>query len=100
MDFEWDAAKAIANRRKHGVSFEEAKDAIRHPLAITVDDLAHSRSENREKTIGPSTRGRILIVIHAKRSNALIRIISARTASRREVTDYEEEIRERLNRGW
>jgi uncharacterized protein len=100
MEFEWDGAKAAANRRKHGVSFEEAIGVIRHPLAITVDDLMHSQTENREKTIGPSTRGRILIVIHMRRSNALIRIISARTASRREVTDYEEEIRERLNRGW
>jgi hypothetical protein len=84
MDFDWDAAKATTNRRKHGVSFEEAKGVVRHPLAITVDDLAHSRAENREKTIGPSTNGRVLIVIHMKRSNALIRIISAeeQTAAR------------------
>ncbi len=100
MKYDWDAAKAAANRRKHGVSFEEAKGVVRHPLAITVDDLTHSQTENREKTIGPSTRGRILIVAHMKRSNSLIRIISARKATRREVIDYEEEIRERLSGGW
>jgi uncharacterized DUF497 family protein len=57
-EFEWDAGKAARNVRKHRVWFEEAKEAIKHSLAITVDDVSHSDAESREKTIGPSDRGR------------------------------------------
>lgn len=96
MLFEWDDAKAAANLRKHHVSFIEAKGSVQHPLAITVDDSSHSESEEREKTIGPSDRGRILVVVHARLSSSVIRIISARKANRREVTDYEKEIGDRL----
>ena len=96
MRFEWDDAKAAANRRKHGVSFEEAKSVLEHPLAITVADLRHSGDEDREKTVGPSDRGRILVVIHTRPTRKVIRIISARRASRREIADYAEEISERL----
>lgn len=99
MKFDWDAAKAAANVRKHGVSFEEAKQIVQHPLAITVDDLSHSEAEDREKTIGFSTRGRVLVVIHTKRVNDRIRIISARKTDRREVADYEEEVKQRLAEG-
>lgn len=97
MDFDWDAVKEAINRRKHGVSFEDAAEVLQSSLAITVDDLAHSLVEDREKTIGPSPRGRVLIVVHTKRVEGLIRIISARKADRREVADYEEEIRERFS---
>jgi uncharacterized DUF497 family protein len=96
LKFEWDAAKAAANLRKHGISFEEAKGCVQGPLAITSDDSSHSETENREKTIGQSDRGRIIIVVHTRRSNGVRRIISARKASRREATDYEKEIRDRL----
>ncbi len=96
MKFDWDVAKSKANIAKHGVSFDEAKDVVDHSLSITVDDLAHSRTEDRERTIGPSTRGRILIVVHTRRMDATIRIISARKARRREVLDYEEEIKQRF----
>jgi uncharacterized DUF497 family protein len=96
VKFDWDAAKAKANLAKHGVSFEEAIEVIQHALAITVDDLRHSQIEDREKTIGPSARGRILVVVHTKRVGPVIRIISARKADRREVFDYEEEIRQRF----
>lgn len=57
MEFEWDKVKEAANRRKHGVSFEEARDVLTHSLAITVADVAHSEREPRERTIGPSPRG-------------------------------------------
>ena len=97
MKFEWDAVKEAANRRKHGVSFSEAREVLRSFLAITVDDVAHSLVEDREKTIGPSHRGRILIVVHTKRFEDVIRIISARKADRGEAADYEEEVRQRFS---
>ncbi|MGH7180339.1 MAG: BrnT family toxin [Tepidisphaeraceae bacterium] len=96
MRIEWDAVKATRNRRKHGVSFEEAKTVLRHSLGITVDDVTHSEAEDREKTIGLSARGRVLVVVHTKRSEDVIRIVHARKADRREVFDYEQEIRQRL----
>ena len=48
MDFEWDSAKAVANFRKHGVSFEEAVSALRDDLAATARDLAHSVVESTD----------------------------------------------------
>ena len=56
MDFEWDSAKAVANFRKHGVSFEEAVSALRDDLAATARDLAHSVVEYRFITFGVSAR--------------------------------------------
>lgn len=96
MKFDWDAKKAAANVRKHGVSFEEAKSVLVGPLSITVDDDRHSEVENREKTIGVSTKLRVLVVIHTKRRQDSIRIISARKASRQETVIYEEELKRRL----
>ncbi|MCC6422769.1 MAG: BrnT family toxin [Phycisphaerales bacterium] len=93
MKFEWDHAKAAKNRRKHGVTFEEAKEVIHHPLSITISDLEHSQIDEREKTIGFSSQGRILVVIHTESRNETIRLISARKAERSEVDAYEEEIK-------
>lgn len=96
MKFEWDAAKAVKNRQNHGVSFEEAKEVIRHPLAITIDNPEHSELEVREKTIGFSNRGRILVVVHTTRRIGVVRIISARKAGKPEVENYAEEIKRRI----
>ena len=89
--FSWDPRKAAANLRKHGVSFVEASTAFADPLSITVPDPDHSRDENRFVLIGRSTRERVLVVIHAERSESDIRLISARLASRRERRTYEED---------
>lgn len=89
MDFEWDSAKAAANVRKHGVSFEEAVSALRDDLAATARDLVHSVVESRFITLGISARGRLLVVSHTERGNR-IRIISARLATRTERKIYEE----------
>jgi len=96
LRFEWDPVKATANFRKHGVRFDEAPGVIRHSLAITVDDLSHSEVEQREKTIGFSARGRVLVVVHTKPRANVSRIISVRKAGRRELVDYEKEIKQRL----
>ena len=89
MDFEWDSAKAAANIKKHGVSFEEAVSALRDDLAATARDLEHSVAEFRFITFGLSARGRLLAVAHTERGNK-IRIISARPATRTERKIYEE----------
>jgi uncharacterized protein len=89
MDFEWNRQKAIANRRKHGVSFEEAGSVFGDPLAVTYPDPDHSMEEERLLTFGISKLGRLLVVCHTIRS-ANIRIISARDATRHERKIYEE----------
>jgi len=89
MRFEWDAAKATANLRTHGVSFEEASSVFFDPLSATGDDPDHSIGESRFVMFGLSSSGRFLAVAHAERG-AAIRIISARPVTRAERKLYEE----------
>ncbi len=89
MEFEWDETKAAINRKKHGVSFEEAKTVFDNPLALIFDDEEHSVDERREIIIGHSQNNRLLLVSYTERQNT-IRIISARIATRREREDYEQ----------
>ena len=89
MEFQWDAAKAVQNLAKHGVSFEEATTAMRDPLSATGLDPDHSVGEERFVTFGVSSRGRLLVVAHTERED-IIRIISAREATRPERRIYEE----------
>ena len=60
--FTWNAAKAAANRRKHGIAFEEALTVFGDPLARIHDDPEHSEGELREIIIGRSTKGRLILV--------------------------------------
>jgi uncharacterized protein len=89
MQFEWDAAKATANLNKHGVSFDEASTVFADNLSATGRDLDHTRDESRFMTFGLSNKGRVLAVSHTDRAGAM-RIISARTATRKEKQIYEE----------
>ena len=89
MLYEWNAAKASANARKHGVSFEEGSSVFLDPFAMTFADPDHSPEEEREITIGCSLRNRVLFVAHCQRGDRT-RIISARKATRRERFQYEE----------
>lgn len=89
MHFEWDPKKAVANRRKHGISFEEASSALRDPFSATAHDPDHSEDEERFVTFGVSFQGRLLAVSHTDRGNA-VRIISARLATNIERQIYEE----------
>jgi uncharacterized DUF497 family protein len=91
LRFTWDPRKASANLRKHGVSFDEASTAFADPLSITVPDPDHSDDETRFILVGQSLSQRILVVIHAERSESEIRLVSARLASRRERRIYEED---------
>jgi uncharacterized DUF497 family protein len=89
MRFEWDQRKANTNLRKHGVSFEEATTALRDDLGVTGHDPDHSLEEDRLVTFGISAQGRLLVVAHTER-RGVIRIISARPATRSERKIYEE----------
>ena len=89
MRFEWNAQKAAANLRKHGVSFDEASSVFFDPLSATGADPDHSLDERRFVTFGKSSSGRLLLVGHAERDDA-IRIITARQATRAERKLYEE----------
>jgi len=89
MKFEWDNAKAEANVRKHGVSFDEAGSAFLDQLALSGPDPDHSVGEHRYITFGMSSLGRLLAVSHSHRPG-VIRIISARRVTRAERKIYEE----------
>ncbi len=86
-DFEWDAEKASSNRRKHGVSFEEAAEAMRDPSSVDFEDIAHL--ENLV-TLAMSPRDRVLYVVTTERGDR-VRIVSARVATSHERRLYEEE---------
>lgn len=90
MKFEWDQEKARLNLRKHKVSFEEAATALKDPMAATGSDPDHSVGEERFVTFGASERGRLLVVAHTE-ENDILRIISARVASKGERKIYEED---------
>jgi len=87
--FEWDPEKAKSNLAKHRVSFEEAATVFFDYRAVTIFDPDHSEEEDRFITVGMSSHARILTVAHADREER-IRIISARRATRRERSNYEE----------
>ena len=91
LSFEWDPRKASANKRKHGVSFEQAIQVFGDPLARIFDDPDHSESEPRELIVGHCTRRVLLVVCFVERGSR-IRIFSARPATRQERQDYEEGI--------
>ena len=88
LRFEWDEEKARANVLKHRVSFAEATTVFGDPLAFTSDDPLHSDQEERSVTIGRSALGQTTVVIHTRRG-AVMRLISARRATRRERRAYE-----------
>jgi len=88
FSFEWDAEKASAKERKHGVSFDEAATAFGDPLSVTIPDPDHSEGEDRFILVGSTYRGRVVVVVHTDRGDN-IRIISSRRATRTERREYE-----------
>lgn len=84
----WDEAKNLANRRKHGISFEEAEELFTSGSDyLEIFDEVHSEVEDRFLAIGPVSRGIILVVWTAQDDDTL-RIISARWATEREQALY------------
>ena len=89
LRFEWDPVKAAANLRKHGVSFDEAETAFSDEHALLLDDTEHSAHEDRFVLIGLSAALRMVVVCHCYHEGAdVIRLISARKATRTERHDY------------
>jgi uncharacterized protein len=87
MDIEWDADKAVANFKKHGVRFEEAATSLLDPQALAQED-ADSEGEARWVLIGMSASARLLTVVYTLRNENRIRLISARKATRKESANY------------
>ena len=90
LRFDWNEEKALANLKKHGVSFSEATTVFGDPLSVTITAPDHSEGEERSIMVGMSRWSRLLVVVHAE-ENDEIRIISARLATRNERRDYEQE---------
>ena len=90
LKFEWDKKKASSNLKKHDVSFDEASTVFGDSLANLFDDEGHSSNEDREYIIGHSSFHQLLIVFFTERARDLIRIFSARKATKKERKDYEE----------
>ena len=97
--FEWDEAKNLANQRKHGVSFEDASEVFRDPLFVSLKDRIEN-GEQRWQTFGKVGNRLLMMVAHTVREEDMhgttievIRIISARYASRKEQRLYEHENR-------
>ena len=96
MQFEWDSKKANINIKKHGISFEEAATVFEDEQGILFDDPDHSAEEERFILLGISSTTKLLIVCHCYRAeDGIIRIISARKATRSESMQYE-----KINEGW
>ncbi len=90
LQFEWDPGKASTNAVKHGVSFEEAQTVFADEHAKLIGDPDHSEDEDRFVLMGVSQSLRLLVVVHCYRmSGNVIRIISARKASRSEAKYYQ-----------
>ena len=89
LRFEWDQRKNAANRRKHGISFEEAATVFADEHALLIADPDHSKSEDRFVLLGLCSSLRMLVVCHCyQETEELVRIISARKATRSERLQY------------
>jgi uncharacterized DUF497 family protein len=91
IDFDWDPNKAAGNIRKHGISFEEASSAFYDERSRLIYDPDHSQDDDRYILLGVSEESRLLMVCHLyKENDRLIRIISARPATKDERRQYQE----------
>ncbi len=89
IKFEWDENKNRINKSKHKISFEEAKTVFYDDEALVIDDPKHSSEEERFIILGFSKRANLLVVCHCYReSESVIRIISARKATKSEERQY------------
>lgn len=90
IKFEWDLPKATANLKKHQVSFDEAKSVFYDEFAVQFFDEEHSSNEDRFLMLGMSSSARLLLVCHCEHEHGeVIRIISARKATKRESAFYQ-----------
>ena len=92
IHFAWDEEKNRSNQKKHGISFEEAATVFYDDDALLKYDEAHSLDEERFVMLGMSKANRMLVVCHCCRMGGVLRIISARKATRREERQYWERL--------
>lgn len=91
LKFEWDGNKNKINKSKQKISFEEAKTVFYDEEALVIDDPDHSEDEERFIILGESNKANLLVVCHCYRiSDTVIRIISARKATKTETKQYYE----------
>lgn len=89
LTFKWDKGKSALNKKKHGISFEEAQTVFVDENALLIHDPDHSSEEDRFILLGLSAKARCLVVCHCyRRSDEIIRIISARKATKKEQKQY------------
>jgi hypothetical protein len=89
LRFEWDENKNVINQKKHNISFDEAKTVFYDEDALLIDDPEHSEEEERFIILGTSQKANLLVVCHCYRqSETVIRIISARKATKNESKYY------------
>jgi uncharacterized protein len=94
LRFEWDERKSRSNKKKHGVTFEEARSVFLDENARLIDDPDHSEDEDRFVLLGISEVLRVLVVCHCYRQDGdVIRIISARRADSEERSSYETRVK-------
>ena len=92
LHFEWDPQKDLTNQKKHGVSFAEASTVFEDVNALVISDPEHSEDEERFVILGFSLQANLLVVCHCYRvSESVIRIISARKATKNESRQYHDE---------
>jgi uncharacterized DUF497 family protein len=89
LRFEWDEKKNASNKKKHGISFDDAKTVFTDQFARLIVDPDHSDNEDRFILLGTNIHSRLLVVYHCIRINDSIRIISARKADKQEREIYE-----------
>jgi uncharacterized DUF497 family protein len=90
LRFQWHSAKAAANAQKHGISFDEASSVSSDDHALLLADPDHSVTEDRFILLGLSAYLRALVVVHCYReSDEVVRLISARKATRSERAQYD-----------
>jgi len=93
IQFNWDKNKNLINQRKHNIAFEEAVSVFWDEEALIIDDPDHSESEDRFIILGISANANLLVVCHCYRENdTIIRIISARRATKTETVFYKNSI--------
>ena len=94
LEFSWDRSKAKSNEAKHGVSFAEAVTVFLDDEALLRADPDHSADEDRFLLLGLSSRIRLLLVCHAVyERDGMVRLISARRATRKEQAQYTERLK-------
>jgi uncharacterized protein len=95
IDLDWDPVKAANNAQKHGVTFDEAMTVFRDPFARSILDLDSSPGEERWVTLGETTSGNLLVVVHTWNDidpdRVAVRIISARRPTANEARQYRDD---------